>query len=173
MCIRDRKRREEILEHLLIMKNPVKGNEFSDIFNVSRQVIVQDIAVLRAEGNSIIATPQGYMISNIDIIGYVEQIVCKHHTKEEIIEELNIIVDNGGEILDVSVEHPIYGEFTGNLMIKSRLDVKNFIHQMEESKAEPMSSLNEGIHLHRIKTSSKDILEEIKMQLKSKGYLIS
>lgn len=168
-----KERRKKILAHLTLMKNPIKGNEISDIFNVSRQVIVQDIAVLRAEGNSIIATPQGYLISNIEIVGYIEQIVCKHFTKEEILEELNIIVDNGGEILDVSVEHPIYGEFTGNLMIKSRLDVKNLIEKMEESKAEPMSSLNGGIHIHRIKALNKEIIDIIKKQLKNKGYLIN
>lgn len=173
MSMNTKERRKEILDKLIFLKRPVKGNEFADIFNVSRQVIVQDIAVIRAEGNNIIATPQGYTIPNLEEIGCIEQIVCKHHTKDEIMEELNIIVDNGGEILDVSVEHPIYGEFTGNLMIKSRLDVKNLINQMEISKAEPMSSLNEGIHLHRIKALNKDIIDIIKKQLKLKGYLLN
>lgn len=165
-------RRKKIIDYLIKSKNPTKGNEFSEIFNVSRQVIVQDIAVLRAQGYEITATPQGYIITGKELEGFIEEIVSKHETIEDIREELNIVVDNGGEVIDVTVDHPFYGEFNGKLMIKSRLDVKNFLFQMEESNAEPLSKMNDGIHLHKIKAPSKEILEEIKEQLKNKGFLV-
>ncbi len=165
-------RRKKIIDYLIKSKNPTKGNEFSEIFNVSRQVIVQDIAVLRAQGYEITATPQGYIITGKELEGFIEEIVSKHETIEDIREELNIVVDNGGEVIDVTVDHPFYGEFNGKLMIKSRLDVKNFLFQMEESNAEPLSKMNDGIHLHKIKAPSKEILEEIKEQLKNRGFLV-
>ncbi len=165
-------RRKKIIDYLIKSKNPTKGNEFSEIFNVSRQVIVQDIAVLRAQGYEITATPQGYIITGKELEDFIEEIVSKHETTEDIREELNIVVDNGGEVIDVTVDHPFYGEFNGKLMIKSRLDVKNFLFQMEESNAEPLSKMNDGIHLHKIKAPSKEILEEIKEQLKNRGFLV-
>jgi hypothetical protein len=165
-------RRKKIICYLIKANNPTKGSEFSEIFSVSRQVIVQDVAVLRAEGYEITATPQGYIITGKELEGFIEEIVSKHEKIEEIREELNIIVDNGGEVIDVTVDHPVYGEFNGKLMIKSRLDVKYFLIQMEESNAEPLSSMNDGIHLHKIKAPSKEILEEIKTQLKNKGFIV-
>jgi len=166
-------RRKKIIDYLIKAKDATKGSKFAEVFNVSRQVIVQDIAVLRAEGFEITATPQGYIITGKDLEGFVEEVVSRHETIDEIREELNIVVDNGGEVLDVTVDHPFYGEFNGKLMIRSRLDVKNFIIQMEESNAEPLSKMNDGIHLHKIKAPSKEILEEIKTQLKNKGFIVS
>lgn len=165
-------RRKKLINHLIKAKDPIKGSRFAELFKVSRQVIVQDIAVLRAEGYEITATPQGYIITGKELEGFIEEIVSRHETAEEIREELNIVVDNGGEVIDVTVDHPFYGEFNGKLMIKSRLDVKNFLLQMEESNAEPLSSMNDGIHLHKIKAPSKEILEEIKTQLRQKGFMV-
>lgn len=165
-------RRKEIIGHLIKATEAIKGSMFAEIFNVSRQVIVQDIAVLRAEGYEITATPQGYIITGKELEGFIEEIVSRHETIDEIREELNIVVDNGGQVLDVTVDHPFYGEFNGKLMIKSRLDVKNFIIQMEESNAEPLSKMNDGIHLHKIKAPTREILEEIKKQLMEKGFIV-
>lgn len=165
-------RRKKLINHLIKSNEPVKGSRFAELFNVSRQVIVQDIAVLRAEGFEITATPQGYIITGKELEGFIEEIVSRHESIEEIQEELNIVVDNGGEVIDVTVDHPFYGEFNGKLMIKSRLDVKNFLSQMEESNAEPLSRMNDGIHLHKIKAPSREILEEIKKQLREKGFIV-
>ncbi|SHI37615.1 hypothetical protein SAMN02745751_00174 [Dethiosulfatibacter aminovorans DSM 17477] len=165
-------RRKKLIDHLIKSNEPTKGSRFAELFNVSRQVIVQDIAVLRAEGYEITATPQGYIITGKELEGFIEEIVSRHESNEEIMEELNIVVDNGGEVIDVTVDHPFYGEFNGKLMIKSRLDVKNFLSQMEESNAEPLSRMNDGIHLHKIKAPSREILDEIKRQLKEKGFIV-
>lgn len=167
-------RREEILKTLNLSKKPVKGIDLSKQFKVSRQVIVQDIALLRARGENILATPQGYMVPNYyrqDKI--IEKLVCTHHGNDEIEEELTTIVDLGGKIIDVIVEHPLYGEIKSPLEISSRLDVKNFIENIKETNAEPLSSLTEGIHIHTIEVDNEESLKAIKKSLEEKKYLIN
>ena len=166
------KRRKKIYEILIENNDPIKGSELAKIFKISRQVIVQDIAVLRAQGCNILATPQGYIILSKINDKITETIVCKHKGYDEIRDELNTIVDCGGEIIDVIVEHPIYGEIKGNLMIKSRLDVERFMEKLISLKAEPLAKLSDGIHIHTINANNNDSLERIKNELKNKGFLI-
>src|SRR5690554_5124116 len=144
-------RRGKILETLNKNMKPVKGTELSKKFNVSRQIIVQDIALLRARGEDILATPQGYIIPKVYKENkLIRKIVCKHEGYDEIEDELKTIVDLGGKIVDVIVEHPLYGEIKSPLEISSRLDLQEFMDNLRETKAEPLSSLTEGIHIHTI-----------------------
>lgn len=167
-----RERRNDILKSLKSSIQPIKGSEIAKKYNVSRQVIVQDIAILRAKGEKIIATPQGYM--NGERSGYclTKKIVSKHYGYEAIREELNIIIDNGGKLLNVIVEHPVYGEIISPLMISSRLDVKNFMIKLERFHAEPLSALTEGIHIHTIQVPDENSYNEIIKELNEKKYLI-
>ena len=54
-------RRKEILNIIKYNMEPVSGSALAKKLNVSRQVIVQDIALLRAENNDIISTHKGYI----------------------------------------------------------------------------------------------------------------
>ncbi|CCQ92862.1 putative transcription repressor NiaR [[Clostridium] ultunense Esp] len=167
-------RRKKILDTLNKNRKPVKGTELSKKFNVSRQVIVQDIALLRARGEDILATPQGYIIPK----AYKEnkltrKIVCKHEGYDEIEDELKTIIDLGGKIVDVIVEHPLYGEIKSPLEISSRLDLKEFMENIIKTKAEPLSSLTEGIHIHTIEVDDEESFERIKEALIGKKYLIN
>lgn len=167
-------RREKILETLIKNRKPVKGTDLSKKFNVSRQVIVQDIALLRARGEDILATPQGYIIPR----AYREdkltrKIVCKHEGYDEIEDELKTIIDLGGKIVDVIVEHPLYGEIKSPLEISSRLDLKEFMENIRKTKAEPLSSLTEGIHIHTIEIEDEESFQRIKKALIRKKYLIN
>ncbi len=166
-------RRQQILK-LLLEHNPVTGNQLGEKFEVSRQVIVQDIALLRARGYDIIATPQGYInqSGNQTEDSYTFTIASKHE-EEGIQEELATIVDLGGTILDVIVEHPIYGELKGQLMIKSRRDIQLFIDRLQDTKANPLATLTEGIHLHTIKAPDKEAITEIKNALNAKNFLVN
>lgn len=166
-------RRDEIIKALKESETPVKGTEIAKQFGVSRQVIVQDIAILRARGEEIVATPQGYMIlKKYEVPKIVKTITSSHEGYDEIEDELNIIVDMGGKILDVTVEHPVYGEITSKLMLESRKEIEEFIKQIKDEKAEPLSKLTGGIHLHTIEVPSEEVFEEIKNRLKDKNYLI-
>lgn len=167
-------RREKILQLLKENKNPIKGTILAKKFNVSRQVIVQDVAILRAAGEDIIATPQGYFIPYLykdNMI--IKTIACQHNTYDDIEEELKTIVDLGAKIIDVIVEHPLYGEIKSHIQVSSREDVKVFMENIKGSKAEPLSSLTEGIHLHTIEVSNEEMYERIKEELRNKNILIN
>ena len=165
------KRQEKILQ-LLKEKNSVfTGKELASQFKVSRQVIVQDVAILRARGEEIIATPRGYTLERGGTSRYRSVIACCH-TKEQIEEELGIIVDYGGSIIDVIVEHPFYGELKGTLMVRSRRDLNHFLQRLEETEARPLSFLTAGIHLHTVETHDRKELQEIRAALAERGFLV-
>ncbi len=166
-------RREKILKLLNKTVKPIKGTVLAEKMGVSRQIIVQDIAILRAKGHDIFATPQGYFIPQIASDNkMVKKIVCKHTGYEEIEDELKTIVDMGGKVLDVIVEHPIYGEIKSSLMVCSRLDVAQFMNSLKETGAEPLSALTEGVHIHSIEVEDEKIFKKIEKALKRKNYLI-
>ncbi|AHM55385.1 3H domain-containing protein [Peptoclostridium acidaminophilum DSM 3953] len=166
--------RRERLEMLLKESNePITGSRLASIFDVSRQIIVGDIAILRARGLNIIATPQGYFIpeKNEEDI-FRDIIVSRHFTFDELEDELLTIVDNGGKILDVIVDHSVYGELRAVINISSRKDAEEFIERLKGNKALPMSSLTNGIHLHTIETKDENTFNGIVEKLKTKGYLL-
>ena len=173
MTVTSDERRVSIMELLKTRGGCIKGIELAEIFNVSRQVIVQDIAVLRASGEAIIATPTGYFVTpSRESVSLRKTIVTKHEGVDSIEEELVTIVDNGGKILDVIVEHPVYGEIRGNLMVATRYDVEQFMKKVREDRAEPLSSLTEGLHLHTIEVPDEETYERILRELKKRNYLI-
>lgn len=165
-------RKIEIINMLRKSEKPIKGMEVAERLGVSRQVIVQDIAILRAGGEDIIATPQGYLMQKNGEGKLIKTIVCKHSGYDEIEDELNTIVDMGGKVIDVIVEHPLYGEIKSPLMISSRLDVADFKKNLIETQAEPLSSLTDGVHIHSIEIEDERAYEKIKDALKDKKYLI-
>ena len=165
------KRREAIVELLLKEKAPIKGVELAAKFDVTRQIIVKDIAILRAKGNNIIATPEGYMF-NDDSGSKVKSIIAVNHSDNEMIDELEIVVKYGGIIEDVIVEHPIYGEIRGTIMIKNLNDLNKFKSALNEAKAKPLSILTDGVHLHTISADSLENMDLIKQELKEKGFIL-
>ncbi len=173
MNLNSSERRKGIFQVLNSAKEPVKGADLAAKFDVSRQVIVQDIAVLRAAGKDILATPRGYIIPDSRQPSFLKKtLVCKHHTYYEIEDELTTIVDLGGKIIDVIIEHPIYGEKRGLLMISSRLDVEDFMTSLKRDKAAPLSTLTGGIHLHTVEVRDEATFKRIRDALDKKGYLI-
>ena len=165
------KRREAIVELLLKEKAPIKGVNLATKFNVTRQIIVKDIAILRAKGNNILATPDGYMF-NDDNGSRVRSIIAVNHSKTEMIKELEIVIKYGGIIEDVIVEHPIYGEIKGLLMIKNLNDLNRFRESFELSESALLSSLTNGVHLHTLSADTKENMELIKKELKEKGLTL-
>lgn len=166
-------RREEIEKLLKKSTESISATTLAKKFSVSRQIIVGDIALLRAAGLKISATPRGYIMnSTIENTDLIFTIAC-NHSKEDTAKELYTIVDNGGTILDVTVEHPIYGEIVGELRISSRYDVDLFLKKTENYKAQPLNKLTGGIHLHRIKCNNKEVMERIIHELKKEKILLN
>jgi hypothetical protein len=159
-------RRQSLATLLKEREGPVTGAELATVFGVSRQVIVQDVAVLRAQGEKIMATPQGYIHMQQSQNRYVRTLACQH-TSEGIELELALILDNGGIILDVVVEHQIYGELKAPLMIRTRRDLMSFMEKLRDTGAKPLSHLTGGIHLHTIEAASEAVLDQIESALSS------
>ena len=166
------KRRTELLNLLRQATKPLTGTELARYFGVSRQVIVQDIAILRASGEQIFASLQGYLLTLQAPGNWVRSVIACRHTREEIHDELSIIVDRGGRILDVIVDHPIYGELRGNLMISNRLDLNIFLESLKSTEANPLLALTRGIHLHTLEAPDERTVQDIKTALDGAGYLI-
>lgn len=166
----DRKKR--ILDILYEATRPISGSELAAMFNVSRQVIVQDVALLRASGSEIIATPQGYILLSKQHENIMRKTIACKHDKVHIRDELTTIVDEGGTIIDVIVEHSIYGQICGNIMVGSRRDVDNFMKKITDDDIKPLSNLTDGVHLHTIEAKNRDVIEKIEQALIKKGYLL-
>jgi len=167
------KERRKLIEEILKNRpEPQKGQNLAREFGVTRQVIVKDIAILRASGVDIIATPEGYMISK-ENKQKIKRVIAVSHKPENIEDELTCIVSFGGTIENVIIEHPLYGEIRGMLMVKNLYDVQNFIEKSKKYKAEPLSALTKGVHLHTIEADNEEIMQRILNALKEKKYLIS
>ena len=161
-------RRRAILETLRAATAPCNASVLADQYGVSRQVVVTDIALLRASGISITATPRGYVMGG-DAEGLVRRIAVRHNSFDTA-KELYCIVDNGCTVLDVVVEHPVYGELIGSLQLKSRYDVGQFVSKASQSQ--PLSALTDGVHLHTISCPDEEAFARVCSALQEAGFLI-
>lgn len=164
-------RRKKIINILKESDDPVSGTELAKLLGVSRQIIVQDIALLRAVNRNILSTTKGYVLYYQEE-QKVNRCFLVKHTDDQIQDELCTIVDNGGKVLDVIVMHEIYGEISTGLIIKTRQDVYDFVEKLKNRKTVPLKGLTDGVHLHTVEADSEVILDRIETQLKEKGYLI-
>ncbi len=161
-------RREQIIQILTQANSPLSGTELAGRLQVSRQVIVSDIALLRANGNDIISTTKGYYINSCANVKRVFKLI---HSNEEVREELNMIVDLGGIVEDVFVYHKVYGVVKADMGIKSRRDVIKFIEMIESGKSSLLMNTTSGYHYHTISAEDEDTLNIIFNTLKERGFL--
>lgn len=161
-------RREYIVRRLKSETEPVSAASLAAALSVSRQIIVGDVALLRASGEKIISTPRGYVLGGSSERTY--SVVCVHGAADTE-KELNIMVDNGCTVLTVEVEHPVYGLLTGQLQIANRHDVKQFMEKMSSGDASPLSMLTGGVHLHTLSCPDEACFERTRTQLAEAGLL--
>lgn len=168
------KRRELILSWLKESNKPITGNSLAKKTNVSRQVIVQDISLLKAQNEPIIATAKGYLYMKQPLDEPPFQwVIAVKHAPEDTKKELEILVDHGVTVRDVTIEHPIYGDLKGSLMISNRKEVNQFIEKVKLGKASLLSELTEGVHMHTISANSEEQLKEACLELEKAGFLLS
>lgn len=163
-------RRKTIVECLSQSAVPVSASALAGLCSVSRQVIVGDIALLRAAGVEITATPRGYVITKQQV-GLIRTVAC-FHSEEQTEQELNIFVDNGCFVEDVVVEHHIYGQITGQLQLASRYDVSQFMARLKEKSGASLCSLTDGIHLHTLRCPDEAAFQRACASLKEAGILL-
>lgn len=161
-------RRNKIIEILKERSEPISGSALAGMMGVSRQVIVQDITLLRT-GYPVFATAKGYLLYPAEA-KKVCRTFCVKHSPEETRDELNTIVDLGGKVLDVMIEHDIYGEIRADLMLSRRKEVAEFCGKLEKSKSGPLNVLGSGVHYHTVEAECEEILDEIEKSIKI--YLI-
>ncbi|MGN0135228.1 transcription repressor NadR [Anaerotignum sp.] len=161
-------RRKKILKLITESPTPLSGSALGNTTGVSRQVIVQDIALLRTEGHPILATARGYLLDEPkETIRLFK--VCHDEARTE--EELKTIVDLGGYVLDVMVNHRVYGKVSAPLHIKNRRDVQAFLQHLKSGKSSPLLNVTSGYHFHHVSAETEDILDEIEEALRQKNFL--
>src|SRR5690625_1817341 len=166
-------RRNVIIETLKRSENPVTGTELAELTNVSRQVIVQDISLLKVSEEPIIATNSGYLYAKEAAEqAYLKKQVIFKHTHEDKVRELELIVDCGVTVQDVIVEHVFYGELTGSLMVSSRFDAKQFVEKISQEEASLLSELTLVVHIHTLIADSNEKILADYQALKEAGILI-
>lgn len=161
-------RRKKIIDLLRESQTPLSGTQLAKLVGVSRQVIVQDMALLRAGSHTIIATNQGYLLSEVANVSRVFKVI---HTDEEVEEELSLIVDCGGRVDDVFVSHKIYDLVKAPMNIRSRLDIRRFMDNLASGKSSLLKNVTGGYHYHTVSAESEEILDYIHDALREKGFL--
>lgn len=163
-------RRKLLLSMMRQSQTPISGSALGKKTGVSRQVVVQDIALLRTQGHPIMSTTKGYYLEDSGQRQYTRTVKV-YHTNAQVEDELNTIVDLGGAVLDVMVNHRAYGKMTAPLNIKSRRDVQVFVDNIRSGKSTPLLNVTSGYHFHTISADGEAILDEIEDTLSRKGYL--
>jgi len=163
-------RRGAILDRLSKASAPVSAAALAGELGVSRQIIVGDVALLRAGGSPITATPRGYLSAKPES-GFRRTLACRH-PPQGMEAELTALVDAGCEVVDVVVEHPLYGQLTGELRLRSRYDVGEFLRHAARDSARPLSDLTGGLHLHTVRAPDPAALDRAAQALRELGYLV-
>ena len=165
-------RRAAIISELAAATQPVSGSALAKAVGVSRQVVVQDIALLRADGHDIVATSRGYVLQEGKGTPQVPTRLLKvHHGPDDLEDELTTIVDLGGAVLNVMVNHRVYGKIIADLDVRNRRDVERYLEGIRTGKSYPLMTVTSGYHFHRIAAETEEQLDEIEAALRAKGYL--
>ena len=163
-------RRTEILKLLQQEEKPVAARAMASQFGVSRQVIVQDMAVIRASTPGILSTTRGYVLQQDKDIACTREFKVRHG-QEKAAEELNLIVDCGGKVADVFINHKIYGCLSAELGLDSRKKIGDFVAKIESGQSSPLKNITSGYHYHTILADSESTLDDIEAELARRGFL--
>ena len=161
-------RRTKIIELLNKSEVPLSGTSLAKQLGVSRQVVVQDIALLRANTYTIVSTNQGYLLSETAKASRVFKMI---HTDEEVDEELSLIVDCGGHVEAVFVSHKIYNVVKAPMNIRSRLDIQRFMENLTSGKSTLLKNVTSGYHYHTVTAESEELLDYMQNALSRRGFL--
>lgn len=162
-------RRKAIVNLLLSSKEPISGSELSRQFGISRQIIVQDISVLKGTGCEILSTNQGYVIQKSPLY---ERVFKVRHTTNETEDELSCIVNLGGTVVDVFVWHKVYGKIEANLNISTQLHIKQFLEGVRTGKSTELMHITSGYHYHTVRAENEAVLDRIEAALTERNYIV-
>ena len=161
-------RRGKIIQALKNSDKAVSATTLAKEFDVSRQVIVQDVALLRAKRKQIFSPNRGYLIQEDEDTTRVFKV---QHEDDEVEKELTTIVDLGGTVEDVFVYHKVYGVLRAEMNIKSRMDIRNYMEEIRSGKSSLLKNVTSGYHYHLVEAASQERLDLIGEQLEKAGFL--
>ena len=165
-------RRETIKKMLLQAQRPLTGTALAQELHVSRQVIVQDIALMRAEQTPILSTNKGYLLRAEETpVAQPKRVFFVRHTTAQVLEEFMTVIDLGGRILDVSVEHDLYGPIRADLLIENAQDAQDFVQRLAACRDNPLKVLTDDCHFHTVSAPSEKLLDLIEGELRARGFL--
>ena len=165
-------RREQILQ-MLKQGFPMTGTTLAKHFRVSRQVIVQDIALMRAENHRILSTNKGYLFRSEEQTNtQPKRVFHVKHTTEQVLDEFMTMTELGGKVLDVAVEHELYGQIRVDLLIETAQDARDFYNRLIKCKDNPLKVLTDDCHYHTVAAPSEKLLDLIQRELEEKGFLL-
>ena len=165
-------RRMKIRQMLLEAREPLTGTALARGLHVSRQVIVQDIALMRAEHLPILSTNKGYLLGPDAVrSSQPKRVFFVRHTTERVLEEFMTVIDLGGRILDVSVEHELYGPIRADLLIENVRDAEEFVERLKLCRDNPLKVLTDDCHFHTVSAPSEKLLDLIEAELRERGFL--
>ena len=165
-------RRSEIRRMLQQAQQPLTGTALARGLHVSRQVIVQDIALMRAEHLPILSTNKGYLLrADTACAPQPKRVFLVRHTNEQVMEEFMTVIDLGGRILDVSVEHELYGPIRADLLIENARDAAEFTERLAACRDNPLKVLTDDCHFHTVTAPSEKLLDLIEGELMARGFL--
>lgn len=162
-------RRAFIVDRIKSSEKPISGTKLAELCEVSRQVIVQDVALIRASGYDIMSTNRGYIIHEQKSFRRTFKV---QHTEEQVEDEMNSIVDLGGKLINVCVNHRVYGRMEAELNVGSRRKVAEFMDDIRNGKSSPLMKITSNYHYHMVEAESEEVLDEIEQMLDKKGILI-
>lgn len=166
-------RRKQILNMLQTHDTPLSGTALANAFHVSRQVIVQDIALMRAESHDILSTNRGYIYRREEFqTAMPKRVFFVRHATDQVLDEFMTVLELGGKILDVVVEHELYGQIRVDLLIETDRDAREFSERLILSKDNPLKVLTDDCHYHTVAAPSEKLLDLIAQELDNKGYLL-
>ena len=165
-------RRMKLRQMLLEAREPLSGTALAGALHVSRQVIVQDIALMRAEHLPILSTNKGYLLGPDAVrASQPKRVFFVRHMTERVLEEFMTVIDLGGRILDVSVEHELYGPIRADLLIENAQDAQDFVDRLSACRDNPLKVLTDDCHYHTVTAPSEKLLDLIEAELKARGFL--
>ena len=166
-------RRNKLLQLLKEQGTPLSGSDLAKRFRVSRQVIVQDIALMRAENYAILSTNKGYIYrAKTTAPTQPMRVFYVRHNTAQVLEEFTIVLELGGKVLDVAVEHALYGQIRVDLLIENHQDAQDFVRRLSRCKDNPLKALTGDCHYHTVSAPSEKLLDLIQQELDNKGFLV-
>ena len=166
--MRAEERRKQIINLLTAGREPISGSTLSEKLNASRQIIVQDVAVLKASGYEILSTNRGYVLNKTPLH---ERVFKLKHTSDQTEDELSLIVKEGGSVIDVFVWHKAYGKIKADIHIFTEADAVNYSHLIKSGKSTELMNVTSGYHYHTVRADSEEVLDKIEAVLRAHDFI--